>query len=288
LWLCACVMRHKSHCILHLLPAIDRWLSEKCKLTVPPCNKRACPINHNTLCYRHRIVYSITCQTCHSEYIGSTTRYFHDRAQEHLRHTRHTSVHDHSLHCRNTPSSAFLYGVLSQQHNNMHLRLAEGLLIASRQPTINRRQEVEDAMAFVSHYTRTQPQHWLFILSYWFKPPLIHSHLFIYGVIAQPIEELCLYTTLPFSPLSYLTHRAWVAFHFYFAADGFMSRKLQTNLVLFIRILGYRNFYFYFNHAYQSRRPTETKYLCFSPQRLNFVQIKWLCYLIIIKSRSSL
>ncbi len=58
-----------------------------------------------------------------------------------------------SITCGSSPPYNFVFSIIQQQRANLRLRLAEGLIIMQRRPIINRKQEVEDAAAFVSHYT---------------------------------------------------------------------------------------------------------------------------------------
>ena len=43
-----------------------------------------CPISNTGLCLRRNIVYQLRCNSCHQQYIDSTTRFTHDRVKEHL------------------------------------------------------------------------------------------------------------------------------------------------------------------------------------------------------------
>ena len=43
-----------------------------------------CPISGTKLCLLRKAVYQITCNNCNQHYIGSTTRFIHDRVREHL------------------------------------------------------------------------------------------------------------------------------------------------------------------------------------------------------------
>ena len=51
------------------------------------CTRANCPISNTNLCLLRNVVYQITCNNCNQHYIGSTTRFVHDRVREHLRNT---------------------------------------------------------------------------------------------------------------------------------------------------------------------------------------------------------
>ena len=48
------------------------------------CNRPNCPIADTNLCLQRNTVYQLTCKACGEYYIGSTTRFLHDRTKEHL------------------------------------------------------------------------------------------------------------------------------------------------------------------------------------------------------------
>ena len=52
--------------------------------TEQTCTRDKCPISNTNLCLQRNSVYQITCNNCNEEYIGSTTRFIHDRVREHL------------------------------------------------------------------------------------------------------------------------------------------------------------------------------------------------------------
>ena len=50
------------------------------------CTRDKCPIFNTGLCLRRNAVYQLTCNRCDQQYVGSTTRFIHDRVKEHLNH----------------------------------------------------------------------------------------------------------------------------------------------------------------------------------------------------------
>ena len=51
-------------------------------------------------CLRRNAVYPLTCNSCDQQYIGSTTRFMHDRVREHIN-NENSSVKKHTYSCQN-------------------------------------------------------------------------------------------------------------------------------------------------------------------------------------------
>lgn len=94
---------------------------------------------------RSSVVYCFTCSSCRAEYIGSTSRAFKIRYDEHVGQSSrtgrpfqsppHSAVRDHSSKCkRNLSQDDFKILDMCQPHN---LRILESLHIASRKPSLN-------------------------------------------------------------------------------------------------------------------------------------------------------
>ena len=64
------------------------------------CTRANCPISNTNLCLLRNVVYQITCNNCNQHYIGSTTRFVHDRVREHLNNDS-SSVKKHISKCQN-------------------------------------------------------------------------------------------------------------------------------------------------------------------------------------------
>ena len=64
------------------------------------CTRDKCPIANTGLCLRKNAVYQLTCNSCDQQYIGSTTRFIHDRVREHLNNDN-SSVKKHISSCQN-------------------------------------------------------------------------------------------------------------------------------------------------------------------------------------------
>ena len=68
---------HKSYTLRQALS--HNTTERKCNRSRPNC-----PIADTNLCLQRNTVYQLTCKACGEYYIGSTTRFLHDRTKEHL------------------------------------------------------------------------------------------------------------------------------------------------------------------------------------------------------------
>ena len=68
--------------VTHKSYTLRRALSQN--NTERTCTRANCPISNTNLCLLRNVVYQITCNNCIQHYIGSTTRFVHDRVREHL------------------------------------------------------------------------------------------------------------------------------------------------------------------------------------------------------------
>ena len=64
------------------------------------CTRDNCPTSKTKLYLLRNAVYQITCNNCNQHYIGSTTRFIHDRVKEHLN-SENSSVKKHISTCQN-------------------------------------------------------------------------------------------------------------------------------------------------------------------------------------------
>ena len=64
------------------------------------CTRDNCPTSKTKLCLLRNAVYQITCNNCNQHYIGSTTRFIHDRVKEHLN-SENSSAKKHISTCQN-------------------------------------------------------------------------------------------------------------------------------------------------------------------------------------------
>ena len=56
-----------------------------------------CPISNTGLCLRKNAVHQLTCNSCDQQYIGSTTRFIHDRVREHINNETHLFLPERRL-----------------------------------------------------------------------------------------------------------------------------------------------------------------------------------------------
>jgi len=112
------------------------------------CKKRPCPINDTKLCFAHHVVYQCTC-ICGAVYIGSTTRYLHDRMSQHMK-CNNSAIFLHKQECGTL--SSFTTTILSKHRTELDTRINEALHIQRNAPSLNRRCERDDVLAFISNY----------------------------------------------------------------------------------------------------------------------------------------
>ena len=99
-----------------------------------------CPIADTNLCLQRNTVYQLTCKACGEYYIGSTTRFLHDRTKEHLTNDN-SSVKKHlTTHHRNN-SHNIEVKVITRENDPVNLRLYEAYYIRKHKPGLNSREE---------------------------------------------------------------------------------------------------------------------------------------------------
>ena len=104
------------------------------------CNRPNCPIADTNLCLQRNTVYQLTCKACGEYYIGSTTRFLHDRTKEHLTNDN-SSVKKHlTTHHRNN-SHNIEVKVITRENDPVNLRLYEAYYIRKHKPGLNSREE---------------------------------------------------------------------------------------------------------------------------------------------------
>ena len=102
------------------------------------CNRPNCPIADTNLCLQRNTVYQLTCKACGEYYIGSTTRFLHDRTKEHLANDnssvkKHLTTH-HRINNHNIK-------VITRENDPVNLRLHEVYYIGKYKPGLNSREE---------------------------------------------------------------------------------------------------------------------------------------------------
>lgn len=99
-----------------------------------------CPISNTGLCLRRNAVYQLTCNSCDQQYIGSTTRFIHDRVREHLN-NENSSVKKHIYSWQNKDYKGIDVKIIMSQNDPANLRLYEAFHIRKCKPTLNSREE---------------------------------------------------------------------------------------------------------------------------------------------------
>ena len=100
-------------------------------------------ISDTRLCLLRNAVYQITCKNCNQHYIGSTTRFIHDRVREHLNNDN-SSVKKHLSKCQNKVHKGIEIKSIVLENDPANLRLFEAFYIRNHKPTINSREECSE------------------------------------------------------------------------------------------------------------------------------------------------
>ena len=122
---------HKSHT---LRQALSHTSTER------KCTRDNCPISNTGLCLRKNTVYQLTCNSCGQQYIGSTTRFIHDRVREHIN-NGNSSVKKHMSSYQNGDYKGINVKIILSENDPANLRLYEAFHIRKYKPTLNSREE---------------------------------------------------------------------------------------------------------------------------------------------------
>ena len=82
----------------------------------------------------------LTSNSCDQQYIGSTTRFIHDRVKEHLN-NENSSVKKHIYSWQNKDYKGIDVKIIMSQKEPADLRLYEAFHIRKCKPTLNSREE---------------------------------------------------------------------------------------------------------------------------------------------------
>ncbi len=88
------------------------------------------------------VVYKITCDGCHENYIGQTSRDLHIRIRDHML-GRGSTLHQHLQTCGD---GRFNVTILSHEKDPINTQIAEGLLRRKLKPKLNGREALIDAL----------------------------------------------------------------------------------------------------------------------------------------------
>ena len=100
------------------------------------CNRPNCPIADTNLCPKRNTVYQLTCKACGEYYIGSTTRFLHDRTKEHLANDNSSVKKHHRMNNHNIEVK-----VITRENDPVNLRLHEAYYIRKYKPRLNSHEE---------------------------------------------------------------------------------------------------------------------------------------------------
>lgn len=104
---------HKSFTLRHALSQTPK---------VRECTRDKCPISNTGLCLRRNVVYQLTCNSCKQQYIGSTTRFIHDRVREHLK-NGNSSVKKYIYSCQNKDHESIDVKIIMNENDPADVRL---------------------------------------------------------------------------------------------------------------------------------------------------------------------
>jgi len=120
--------------VAHRLYILRRALSHN--TTERTCTRNNCPTSNTNLCLLWKAAYQITCNNCNQHYIGSTTRFIHDRAREHLN-AENSSVKRHISACQNKDYKGIEIKTIVLENDPVNLRLFKAFYIRKYKPTLN-------------------------------------------------------------------------------------------------------------------------------------------------------
>ena len=86
-------------------------------------------------CTSSRVAGAIT-----EQYIGSTIRFIHDRAREHIN-NENSSVKKHIYSCQNEDYKGIDVKIIMSENDRVNLRLYEAFYTRKYKPTLNSREE---------------------------------------------------------------------------------------------------------------------------------------------------
>ena len=88
-------------------------------------------------------MYQLTRNSCDQQYIGSTTRFIHDRVKEHLN-NEYSSEKKHIYSCQNKNYKGIEVKIIMSENDPANLRLYEAFFIRKCKPTFNSREECSE------------------------------------------------------------------------------------------------------------------------------------------------
>ncbi len=102
------------------------------------CTKRGCLLDP-IMCFQKNVIYSIRCDKCGMNYVGSTIRHLHDRVHEHFN-NHNSSVRKHMNECNVSPDIMNVK-IIDRERRKGNLRIREAFYIQKFRPDINNKEE---------------------------------------------------------------------------------------------------------------------------------------------------
>jgi len=119
----------------------ERYPSKLCKSLSQYSHSHTSVELKCTKCLRRNTVYQFTCNSCGQQYIGSTTRFIHDRVREHVN-NENSSVKKHLYSCQNEDLyKGIEVEIVMSENDPANLRLYKAFYIRKYKPTLNSREE---------------------------------------------------------------------------------------------------------------------------------------------------
>ena len=116
------------------------------------CTRDKCPISNTGLCLRRNAVYQLTSNSCDQQYIGSTTRFIHDRVKEHFK-GKTPLLKKHIYSCQNYKDYKGIdVKIIMSENDTAYLRLYEAFYIRKCKPTLNSREECSELADLLFQY----------------------------------------------------------------------------------------------------------------------------------------
>ena len=145
-------LRPLNHSIrlTHRSPNLNQLLNQTQKKFLPPtrngkCNINTCRINDPNLCFKSMIVYEVICNSCQSNYIGSTKKFYHIRIKEHF-----TQSSSHIYHHNLTCEGSWSFKVRQAFSSIQSMRWGEAILIRKEKPTLNTKEGSANLQSFLT------------------------------------------------------------------------------------------------------------------------------------------
>ena len=149
-------------------------------------------------------MYQLTCNSCNQQYIGSTTRFIHDRVKKHL-FNENSSVKKHIYSCHNKDYKGIEVKIIVSEKDPANLRLYEAFYISY----------IESA-SLHSIPRKNVVNSQTFYFSILFQRPFLSTFR---GPLSRdiPLSELCIPFTVFFIAFIHTPHLLHISPYIFFA-----------------------------------------------------------------------